>query len=335
MIVSEPSTLDRRIVITGVGQISPLGNSKQSLWEALSAHRSGVSALRLFSNGAAPVHVGGAAGAFSGEVEDFGPLDKEQKKSIRKQLKVMCRECQMGVAAAQMAMTDAGITPTNVDPERTGISFGTEYMLSVPDEFNEGIRLCTSTQGKFEFSRWGQEGLPKMSPLWLLKYLPNMPASHLAIFNDLRGPNNSITLREAGANLAIGEAFDIIRRGNADVMICGAAGTRLHVMKIMHSIQQEEVSKCDGDPFKISRPFDRQRSGMVLGEGAGAIVIETLAHATARGATIYGEVIATASRSSALRNHACHRKHALTNVSAAACYDQRLPKRLAISTLMV
>jgi len=144
-----------------------------------------------------------------------------------------------------------------------------------------------------------------------------MPASHLAIYNDLRGPNNSITLREAGANLAIGEAFDIIRRGTADVMICGAAGTRLHVMKIMHSIQQEEVSKGNGDPLTVSRPFDKQRSGMVLGEGAGAIVIETLDHATARGATIYGEVIATASRTSALRNHACHRKHAMTNVLRA------------------
>ena len=160
-----------------------------------------------------PVHVAAEARQFSGEIEDFGPLEKEQKKQIRKALRVMCRECQMGVAVAQLALTDAAIQVGKIDPERIGISFGTDYMLSVPEEFNEGIRQCLSGEGKFEFPRWGLEGLPKMSPLWLLKYLPNMPASHVAIFNDLRGPSNSLTLREAGSNLAVGEAYQIIRRG--------------------------------------------------------------------------------------------------------------------------
>ena len=129
-----------------------------------------------------------------------------------------------------------------------------------------------------------------MSPLWLLKYLPNMPASHLAIYNDLRGPNNSLTLREAAANIALGEAFQIILRGSADAMLVGATGTRLHCMKIVHALQQEEVARGDGDPARASRPFDRDRTGMVLGEGAGAVMLEELGHAQARGATIYGEV---------------------------------------------
>ena len=130
--------------------------------------------------------------------------------------------------------------------------------------------------GKFELSRWAKEGMPKMSPLWLLKYLPNMPASHLAIYNNLQGPNNSITVREASPNLAVAEALQIILRGRADLMLCGATGTRLHPMKIVHALQQEEVAAGNETPERTSRPFDLHRSGMVLGEGAGALVLEDL-----------------------------------------------------------
>ena len=240
---------------------------------------------------ACPSAFGAEARQFTGEIDDFGPLDKEAKKAIRKGLKVMCRECQMGVAVAQLALADAGLKPGAVDPERSGISFGTDYMLSVPEEFSEGIVQCLDEQGQFQFSRWGMEGMPKMSPLWLLKYLPNMPASHLAIYNDFRGPNNSLTLREASANAALGEAYQIILRGSAELMLVGATGTRLHPMKMIHAVQQEEVFTGDGDPAAASRPFDRDRRGMVLGEGAGAIVLEELSAAQARGATIYGEVV--------------------------------------------
>ena len=259
------SSKQRRVVITGIGLVSPLGNSKETLWEALCQGRSGVGPLTVLTPGAVPLQVAAEARQFTGEIEDFGPLEKEQKKQIRKGLRVMCRECQMGVAVAQLALTDAAILAGAIDPDRIGVSYGTDYMLSLPEEFNEGIRQCLSGEGTFEFPRWGLEGLPKMSPLWLLKYLPNMPASHVAIFNDLRGPSNSLTLREAGANLAVGEAYQIILRGHADVMVCGATGTRLHAMKIVHAVTQEEVACGNGDPTKVSRPFDRQRSGMVLG----------------------------------------------------------------------
>ncbi len=230
------SSKQRRVVITGIGLVSPLGNSKEAFWEALCQARSGVGPLTV---GALPVQVAAEARQFTGEIDDFGPLEKEQKKQIRKALRVMCRECQMGVAVAQLALTDAAIQVGTVDPDRIGISFGVDYMLSLPEEFNEGIRQCVNGEGKFEFPRWGLEGLPKMSPLWLLKYLPNMPASHVAIFNDLRGPSNSLTLREAASNLAVGEAYQIIRRGNADAMVCGATGTRLHAMKMVHAVSQE------------------------------------------------------------------------------------------------
>ena len=270
------SSTQRRVVITGMGVISPLGNSNQALWESLAAGRSGVGPLTILPPGTLPVSVAAEAGEFQGTIDEFGPLEKGQKKAIRKGLKVMCRECLMALGAAQRALQDAGLTPGAFDPCRAGINFGSDYMLTLPDEFTEGILQCLSDDGQFEFSRWAPQGMPKMSPLWLLKYLPNMPASHIAIYNDLRGPNNSLTHREASSNLAVAEAFQTICRGQADIMLAGATGTRLHPMKLVHAVQQEQVASGDGDPAHASRPFDRRRTGMVLGEGAGAVVLEDL-----------------------------------------------------------
>ena len=154
----------------------------------------------------------------------------------------MSRECQMGLAAAIHALNDASIAEGGYEPERTGIVYGSDLMLSPPDEFTSGMHLCSDHKGQFDFSRWGSEGMWEMTPLWLLKYLPNMPACHIAIYFDLRGPNNSITQREASSMLAVGEAFRTITRGHADVMIAGATGTRVHPMKTLHSVQQEEIA---------------------------------------------------------------------------------------------
>jgi 3-oxoacyl-[acyl-carrier-protein] synthase II len=146
-----------------------------------------------------------------------------------------------------------------------------------------------------------------------LKYLPNMPGSHIAIFNDLRGPSNSITHREAASNLSVGEAFRTIQRDSADCMVAGATGTRVHPMKAIHAAQSEQLAAGNGDPTKASRPFDKDRTGMVLGEGAATIILEELESARARGATIYGEVIAAASSCVADANLVAHRDTALLN----------------------
>ncbi|MBN1394301.1 MAG: beta-ketoacyl-[acyl-carrier-protein] synthase family protein [Pirellulales bacterium] len=307
----------RRVVVTGVGFVSPLGNTKESLWESLSSGRSGVALLDCPDAGSLPVGFGAAARQFTGEIDDFGLLPKEQKKAIRKGLKVMCRECQMGVAAAQMALADAGLGCGQTDPDRSGVVFGMDYLLSDPEEFFEGVQYCRDEHGRFQYSRWGSDGLAKMSPLWLLKYLPNMPASHLAIYNDFRGPNNSLTMRESAADAALGEAYRIIRRGDADAMLVGATGSRLHPMKMIHALGQEEVAAGDGDPTAMSRPFDRDRRGMVLGEGAGVVVVEELAVAEAHGATIYGEVIAAAGSSVVGRRLLARRGRAMQNALEA------------------
>lgn len=237
----------RRVVITGLGVICPLGLTTDALWEALAARHSGVGPLPPEAPGTLAAAFAGQAGDFTGHIDDFGPLDGELKKAIRKGLKVMCRESQMGVAAAQRAIGDAGLAPGASDPERSGVVFGSDYMLTAPDEFSTAISSCAEER-KFQFSRWATSGMTQLSPLWLLKYLPNMPASHVAIYNDFRGPNNSLTLREAASNLAIGEAFRVIQRGHADLMVAGATGTRVHPMKALHAAIQEELAPNGQDP---------------------------------------------------------------------------------------
>ncbi len=276
--------------------------------------------------GELPVRFAAEARQFTGDIDEFGPLEKEAKKAIRKGLKLMCRESQMGVAAAQLALTDAGLVTGQFDPEQAGCVFGTDYMLTRPEDFTEAINFCRDGDGQFDFARWGSEGMTKVAPLWLLKYLPNMPASHVAIYNDLRGPNNSITHREAAANLAIGEAFHIIARGSARIIVAGATGTRVHPMKSVHAAQSEELA-ADGDgadPAQASRPFDRNRTGMVLGEGAGVVILEELGSAQARGARIYAEIVGAGSSQATDRNYVARRDVALANVIRGSLAEAKL-----------
>jgi len=145
-----------------------------------------------------------------------------------------------------------------------------------------------------------------------------MPGSHIAIFNDLRGPNNSLTMREASGLLAIREAVQTIERGHADRMIAGATGTRIHSFKTVHATQTEQLANPELPPHEASRPFDAQRTGMVVGEGAGAILLEELESARARGARIYGEVLSTGSSAVADAQVNGNLQVALANAARAA-----------------
>ncbi|MEM6655697.1 MAG: beta-ketoacyl synthase N-terminal-like domain-containing protein, partial [Planctomycetota bacterium] len=201
-----------RVVITGVGLISPLGSSPTEYAAALAEGRSGVQTHDALAGGDLPLRFAGLATQFTGKIDDFGDLPKDRKKAIRKGLKVMCRETQMAVASAQLAIADAGFTGDTEDPERCGVVLGSDYMLTMPEDYSAAIEKCNADGGGFEYPRWGGDGLREMNPLWMLKYLPNMPASHIAIYNDFRGPNNSLTMREASGLMALGEAARIIAR---------------------------------------------------------------------------------------------------------------------------
>ena len=309
--MTEPAP--RRVVITGLGLVSPLGNSPDSLWNALASGTSGVRRLESFPTDFLPMSFAAEARDFKGQIEDFGPLEKTLQRNIKKGIKLMCREIEMGVAAAQLALAHAGLQQGGFDPDRAGCSYGSDYIMTMPEEFIEGVTHCLSDDRIFQFSRWGQDGLPKVNPLWLLKYLPNMPGSHIAIYNELHGPSNSITLREASGNLAIGEASAIIARGAADMVMAGATGTRVHPIRSLHVILQEELAGNGVEPARASRPFDLHRTGLVMGEGSGAVVLEELKSAEARGAKILGEVIGHGSSTVLDRNFVAHCDTALKN----------------------
>jgi 3-oxoacyl-[acyl-carrier-protein] synthase II len=287
--------MSRRVVITGIGLVSPLGSSPEQLWSALAAGHSGVGELTGAPAAALPTRYGAEASQFTGSIDDFGPLDKAMSRTIKKNLKVMCREIQMGVAVAQLALASASLDLAAANLDRVGVVYGSDYMLTLPQEFATGVRNCLTPEGAFDFRNWAEKGLPSVEPLWLLKYLPNLPASHIAIFNELRGPNNSLTMREASSNLAIGEAYATIVRGHADAILAGATGTKIHPARTIHVVTQEEIASGDGEPTRLSRPFDLHRTGAVMGEGAAAILLEELETAKARGAQIHGEVIGAAS----------------------------------------
>ena len=266
------------VVITGVGIVSPIGIGRGPFWTSLCGRSSGIRRITAFD-------VAGSGFPFGGEIHDFDP--KEFVKP-RKSLKVMSREIQFGVVAAGLAMTDAGLAPGAADPERLGVVFGADMMHCDLDEVANAYRRCTA-DGRFDSSLWGRCAMDEIYPLWMLKYLPNMPACHIAIAHDARGPNNSHSLGESSSLTAIAEAARIIERGAADVMIAGGASSRIHPILWARS-PLLPVSRRADDPAKVLRPFDAQRDGFVNGEGSGALILESRRHAEARGAQVLARV---------------------------------------------
>jgi len=309
---------ERRVVITGMGLISPLGNDYSTFASALRNGQSGVTPLSKENGEDTVIGYGGAAREFSGHVDDFGDLDKDQKRAIRKGIKLMCREIQMGVAAAQLSLQHAGLSAGDYDPNRSGVVYGCDHILSTHEEFVDAIGACIKDDQAFSLSRWTERGMSQVTPLWLLKYLPNMPASHIAIYNDLRGPNNSLTYREASSNLALGEAYTTIRRGSAETMIAGATGCSMAMLKTLHIAVQYQIANGQHQASQAARPFDLERTGMVPGEGAGAIVLETLERAQARGAQIYGEIVGVGSSVAQTRTGAARSRLAMANAMRAS-----------------
>lgn len=279
---------EKQVVISGIGVVSPIGIGLDEFWKNLSEASSGIREIALVPYSPVPRRI-------AGEVRDFNPSTftktREQKKAIR----VMCREIQLGFAAATLALDDAGLREGGVAPERLGVEFGANLMLSPPEDLAEACFACVDDGDHFHYEKWGEVGLGKMFPLWLLKYLPNMPACHIGIAADARGPNNSITIDEASANLVIGEALRVIARGHADVMITGSTGTRVHEVKSIHAVMWDALAAAGDSPTQACRPFDLHRTGQVVAEGSGVLILEEAEHAKQRGARIYGRILGAGS----------------------------------------
>jgi 3-oxoacyl-[acyl-carrier-protein] synthase II len=260
--------------------MTPCGQGWQPYWNAVLKARSSI---RYISG----ISLNGFPAKIAGEISDFNP---DQFIKVRKSLKVMSREIQLAVAASQLAIADAQINLEGTVRERFGISLGTGIINNELDEMGSGIRAAVGAESKFEITKFGQEGIRALFPLWLLKYLPNMPACHISILHGLRGPSNTITTSASAATQAIGEAYRVIERGDADCMLAGGTDSKVNAMGISRFHLLSLLSHQNHVPEKAYCPFDHRHDGMVIGEGAGLLVLEELAHARARGAKIYAEI---------------------------------------------
>ncbi|MEW4489579.1 beta-ketoacyl-[acyl-carrier-protein] synthase family protein [Thalassoglobus sp. JC818] len=268
------------VVITGVGVVSPVGIGNERFWSNLVAGRSGIGLLRSVPSESLPCKL-------AAEIHDFDPLEYVYQKKF---LKVMSRDIQLGVSAASLAMKDAGLGNGQMDPERLGVEFGAGHISFTPDELAEAARDFGDPTNRKGYTRWGEDSLGKIAPLWMLRQLPNMPACHVAIEHEAAGPNNTITSADSSMILALQEAVRCINRGHADAMIVGACSSNIHPVDIARISLYDNLSR-QVDPETACRPFDLDRDGTIVGEGAGVVVVERYSHAIARGADVYCEVL--------------------------------------------
>lgn len=268
-----------RVVISGIGVVSPIGIGIDAFWRNISSGMSGIDRLKSIPTENLPSKL-------AAEVNDFQP---EKHLYNKKFLKFMSRDIQLGVSAASDAVHSAGITSGVVDPERFGVSFGAGHIPTTPDELVEAVKLCAEDDS-FEFTRWGEDTMGQITPLWMLRQLPNMPACHISIEHNAQGPNNTITSQDSSALLALAEAMRWIKRGAVDCMVVGACTSNINPVDLSRKNVMDLLSR-DEDPKRACRPFDRNRDGSILGEGAAAFVVENYDHAVRRGAEIYAEVV--------------------------------------------
>jgi len=277
------------VVITGFGAISPLGLTSQQMWEGLCAGKCGIDEITAFDPVGFDCKLAGQVGEF--KLRDFLP------KSQRKAAKLMSRDIELSVVAADEAIKKSGLITKaideeniNIDPERTGVNLGVGLISCDLEEIAPAVAVSV-TDGKFDIKKWGKEGLELVTPLWLLKYLPNMLACHIGIIHDIQGPSNSITCAEAGAHIAIAEAARIIERGDSDIVLTGGAEAKVNpLIMIRQCLLKRATTENNHNPTSACRPFDADARGSVFGEGAGLIVLENVENAKKRNAKIYAEI---------------------------------------------
>jgi 3-oxoacyl-[acyl-carrier-protein] synthase II len=283
-----------RVVITGIGVISALGVGTESFWNSLLSGKSGLQKIRQFDPAGFACQIAGEVPAY--KISDFVP------KSYRKGTKVMARDIELAVIAADVAFKDAGLqsqayseTP-DFAGERFGCNIGAGLISAELNELAAAMNMARSTlsgnENHLDLNRWGREGMGQLTPLWLLKYLPNMLACHVTIIHGLCGPSNTITCADASSHLAIGEAFRTIQRGKADLAICGGAESKINPMGIIRQSLLHRLTETSNDhPDQSVRPFDTGASGTVAGEGGGLFILEEFERAKKRGAKIYAELV--------------------------------------------
>ncbi|MBN2455496.1 MAG: beta-ketoacyl-[acyl-carrier-protein] synthase family protein [Sedimentisphaerales bacterium] len=276
------------VAITGLGSISPLGTTAEQMWQGISQGSCGIRPITSFD----PV---GFSCKFAGQVPDFN-IRQCVPKTYRKAVKLFSRDIELAVAAAHGALNDSGLVTKGIDPENINVD-PTRFAVNI----GAGLISCDLVEiapaaaasvndGKFDIRKWGKEGLELVTPLWLLKYLPNMLACHIGIIHDIQGPSNTITCAEASAHLAIAEAAELIARGSSDIALAGGAEAKVNPIVMIRQCLIKRAVNSDGEPASACRPFDADARGSVFGEAAAIVTLENTERAKRRDANIYAQI---------------------------------------------
>ena len=258
--------MNKRVVITGIGVVTPVGIGKAAFWDSIVNGRSGVGMISLFDTTDYACHI-------AGEIKNWAPEQFIEKKKIKR----MDRFTQFAVGASRLAVQDSGLDVTKVDPERCGVIVGSGIggLMTVEAEYKTLI----------------EKGPRRVSPFLIPMLITNIAPGEIAIEFGFTGVNYSVSSACATSNHAIGQAQRHLRSGDADVIIAGGAEAAITQLGVSGFCQARALTTAFNDnPTKASRPFDKNRSGFVMGEGSGIVVLETLEHAQARGAKIYAEL---------------------------------------------
>lgn len=257
---------ERRVVVTGIGLVSPLGTGTDKNWQALLRGESGIAPLTRFD-------VSRYATRFGGEVKDFDPLAFIDRKEVRK----MDPFIRFGLAAAELAVADSGIDRDDLRSDRAGTYVGSGIGGLGSIEENHKVLL--------------EKGPDRVSPFFLIQTIINEASGQISIRFGAKGPNCANATACSTGSHSIGDSFRIIARGEADIMITGGAEAPLTPLSLAGFNAIKAISERNDAPAKASRPFDAQRNGFVMGEGAGVLILEELGRALRRGARIYAEVV--------------------------------------------
>ncbi|MGH7202190.1 MAG: beta-ketoacyl-ACP synthase II [Planctomycetaceae bacterium] len=270
----------RRVVVTGIGCVTPIGNDAASMWQSMLESRSGVADITHFDASNFPTR-------FAGEVKGF---DFARYVEDPERFEYAGRNVRFAIGAARQAVEDSGVVGDGVEPERFGVYLGAgegqqDFLLFM------NMVAQSEKNGELDLQEFTRQGLRLLNPQAEMEQEPNMPSGHLASLFNAQGPNLNCLTACAASSQAIGEAAEIIRRGDADAMLSGGAHSMIHPFGVTGFNLLTALSTRNDDPAAASRPFDRDRDGFVLGEGAGMLILEELEHAKRRGAKVYGEVL--------------------------------------------
>ena len=283
--------MKRRVVVTGMGLVTPLGADIESVWQRLLRGESGVGMITLFDASSFPTRI--AAEVKNWDISDIGENPADWVNRDRNTL--------FAVGAGVKAFRDSGLTPKDYDPSRFGVYTGAGEGQQNFDDFSTMMLAGFQPDGSFHQRGFIERGLEILHPVRELEQEPNMPAAHLAALFDAQGPNANCLTACAASSQAIGEATELIRRNETDLMIAGGAHTMIHPFGVTGFNLLTALSTRNDDPQGASRPFDADRDGFVLGEGSAMLILEELERAKKRGAGIYGEIIGYGSTSDAFR----------------------------------